>query len=83
MATARQSIPFVVGPQAVPAPEVISQTELAMFISLRGRLHQLESQVETAEQSIKQRLEHGASVEHRGGHRIPCGSFVRQKPLQK
>jgi hypothetical protein len=34
-----------------------------MFISLRGRLHQLESQVETAEQSIKQRLELGASVE--------------------
>jgi len=33
-----------------------------MFISLRGRLHQLESQVETAEQSIKQRLEHSASI---------------------
>jgi hypothetical protein len=32
-------------------------------LSLRGRLSQLESQVESAEQSIKQRLEQGASVE--------------------
>jgi hypothetical protein len=67
MATARQSIPFVVPPQVVPAPEVISQTELAMFISLRGRLHQLETQVESAEQSIRERLEHGALVEQ-GDH---------------
>jgi hypothetical protein len=63
MASARQSIPFVVPPQVVPAPEVISQTELTLLLSLRGRLHQLESEVETAEQSVKQRLEQGASVE--------------------
>jgi hypothetical protein len=63
MATASKAIPFVVRPQVVPAPEVISQIELAMLLLLRGRLHQLESEVETAEQSIKQRLEQGASVE--------------------
>jgi hypothetical protein len=63
MATARQSIPFVVPPQVVPAPEVISQTELNLLLSLRGRLHQLESEAETAEQSIKHRLEQGATVE--------------------
>ncbi len=63
MATATQSIPFVVPPQVVAAPEVISQTELTLLLSLRGRLSQLESEVETAEQSIKQRLEQGSSVE--------------------
>jgi len=62
MATA-QVTPFIVPPQVVPAPAVISQTELSLLLSLRGRLHQLESRVETAEQSIKERLEHGASVE--------------------
>ena len=34
-----------------------------MFLSLRGRLHQLEEQVKQAEQSIKARLEHGAGLE--------------------
>jgi hypothetical protein len=63
MATARQSIPFVVPAQPSPIIETISQTELTLLLSLRGRLHQLESQCETAEQSIKQRLEQGASVE--------------------
>jgi hypothetical protein len=63
MASATKAIPFVVRPQVVPAPEVISQTELTLLLSLRGRLSQLESEVETAEQSIKQRLTQGASVE--------------------
>jgi hypothetical protein len=40
--------------------------ELTVFLSLRGRLHQLEEQVKQAEQSIKARLEHGAALE--GGH---------------
>ena len=61
---ATQTLPHVVSfPQSVPAAEPISQTELALLLSLRGRLHQLESEVETAEQSVKQRLELGASVE--------------------
>ncbi len=49
-----------------PSPE-ITQNEIAMLLSLRGRLHQLTSQVEAAEQSIRTRLEHGAAVEE-GDH---------------
>ena len=41
-----------------PAPQEISQLELAALLSLRGRLHQLEQQVEAAEQSIKSRQQH-------------------------
>jgi hypothetical protein len=63
MASASKSIPFVVSPQVVLAPEIISQTELNLLLSLQGRLSQLEKQVETAEASIRQRLEQGASVE--------------------
>jgi hypothetical protein len=63
MASATKAIPFVVPAQPFPQVETISQNELTLFLSLRGRLHQLESQCETAEQSIKQRLEQGASVE--------------------
>ena len=77
MASATKAIPFVVRPQVVPAPEVISQTELAMFISLRGRLHQLETQVESAEQSIRERLEHGALVEE-GDHSAQLEEHFRR-----
>ena len=51
-----------------PAPQAITQFELAAFLSLRGRLHQLQEQVEAAEQSIKVRLESGAELEP-GDHR--------------
>jgi hypothetical protein len=51
----------------LPAPQAITQFELAAFLSLRGRLHQLQEQVEAAEQSIKTRLETGAILE-RGDH---------------
>jgi hypothetical protein len=50
-----------------PAPQPITQLELSALLSLRGRLHQLEEQVEAAEQSIQARLEVGCSVEH-GDH---------------
>jgi hypothetical protein len=63
MASATKAIPFIVPAQPSPNLETISQNELTLLLSLRGRLHQLESQVEAAEQSIKQRLEYGASVE--------------------
>jgi hypothetical protein len=46
-----------------PAPQGVTQLELAALLSLRGRLHQLEEQVEVAEASIKNRLETGASLE--------------------
>jgi hypothetical protein len=50
-----------------PAPQTVTQLELATLLSLRGRLHQIEQQVETAEQSIKSRLEAGCSIEE-GDH---------------
>ena len=42
-----------------PTPQAITQLELAAFLSLRGRLRQLEEQVEQAEQYVKTRLEKG------------------------
>jgi hypothetical protein len=51
-----------------PAPQAVTQLELSALLSLRGRLHQLQEQVETAEQSIKVRLEKGALLEP-GDHR--------------
>ena len=48
-------------------PQQITQTELVLLLSLRGRLHQLESQVEAAESSITNRLEAGCHVEE-GDH---------------
>lgn len=82
MASATKAIPFVSRPQAVPAPEVISQTELAMFISLRARCHQLEKQVEQAEQSIRQRLERGAAVEE-GDHAAELKEAFRRNVAWK
>ena len=46
-----------------PAVEPISQTELALLLSLRGRLHQLEEELEAAENSVKTRLAAGAEVQ--------------------
>ena len=63
MATATKAIPFIVPAQPSPQIEAISQNELALLLSLRGRLHQLQSQVDAAEQSIKERLQHGAGIE--------------------
>lgn len=50
-----------------PAQETVTQLELVTLLSLKGRLHQLTSQVEAAEQSIKTRLEKGCAVEE-GDH---------------
>lgn len=61
---ATQTLPHVVlFPQSVPAKEVISQTELALLLSLRGRLKQIQEQVAAEEESLKTRLEAGAIVE--------------------
>ena len=51
-------------------PQSITQLELAALLSLRGRLHQLEEQVDAAEQFIQARLEAGSSVE--------CGDHVAE-----
>jgi len=61
---ATQFVPHVVPfPQTVPAVETISQTELQLLLSLRGRLKQLQAQVDAEESSLKLRLESGAEIE--------------------
>jgi hypothetical protein len=47
----------------VPAPEPVTQLELAALLSLRNRARQLEEQIEDAEASIQTRLEANATVE--------------------
>jgi hypothetical protein len=60
-----------------PAPQTITQLELTALLSLRGRLSQIEEQVEAAEQSIKARLETGASLEP-GDHRAELKENFRR-----
>jgi hypothetical protein len=60
-----------------PAPQAITQLELAAFLSLRGRLHQLQEQVESAEESIKARLGSGAELEP-GDHRAELKECFRR-----
>jgi hypothetical protein len=50
-------------PQSESAKEIISQTELGLLLSLRGRLKQLQDQIATEEESLKTRLAAGAVVE--------------------
>jgi hypothetical protein len=50
-------------PQSESAKETISQTELGLLLSLRGRLKQLQDQIATEEQSLKARLAAGAIIE--------------------
>jgi hypothetical protein len=81
MAT-EQSIPQSIGQSKLtavsfPAPQGVSQLEIAALLSLSGRLHQLQEQVESAEQSIKSRLAAGAFLEP-GDHRAELkGNFRR------
>ena len=76
MAT-QQSIPQSLTVVPFPAPKGITQLELGLLLSLRGRLHQLQEQVESAEQSIKSRLESGASLEP-GDHRAELKENFRR-----
>jgi hypothetical protein len=50
-------------PQSESAKETISQTELGLLLSLRGRLKQLQEQIATEEESLKTRLQAGAILE--------------------
>jgi hypothetical protein len=62
----------------VPFPaQPVTQLELMALLSLRGRLHQLEEQVETAESSIKNRLEAGCPVEQ-GDHTAKLNQSFRR-----
>jgi hypothetical protein len=45
------------------SPQTITQIELVLFLSLRGRLQQLEEQVTAAQEEFKARLEAGAVVQ--------------------
>ncbi len=60
-----------------PAPQPITQTELILLLGMRGRLHQLEAQVQEAEQYIKTRLEKGAFLEP-GDHRAELKENFRR-----
>ena len=60
-----------------PPPKGITQLELELLLSLRGRLHQLQEKVESAEQSIKTRLETGATLEP-GDHRAELKENFRR-----
>jgi hypothetical protein len=60
-----------------PAPEPITQLEIAALLSLRARLHQIQDQVSQAEQSIKARLETGGFVEP-GDHRAELQENLRR-----
>jgi hypothetical protein len=59
-------VPF---PQSVPATEPITQLEIELLMSLRNRLAQLKTQVETEEDAFRARLESGAQIEP-GARRI-------------
>ena len=69
-----QSKPVVV---QFPTSQTITQLELTILLSLRGRLSQLEKQVEAAEQSIKVRLESGAFLDP-GDHRAELKENFRR-----
>jgi hypothetical protein len=45
------------------SPQTITQIELALFLSMRGRLQQLEEHVAAAQEEFKARLEAGAAVQ--------------------
>src|SRR5262249_43774703 len=60
-----------------PAPQAVTQLELAAFCSIRSRLHQLQQQVEAAEASIKSRLESGCEIEA-GDHTAVLKESFRQ-----
>ena len=76
MAT-QQTVPHTLSVVRSPAVEPITQLELTVFLSLSGRLHQLEEQVKQAEQAIKARLEHGAALEP-GDHRAQLKENFRR-----
>jgi hypothetical protein len=48
---------------ARPDSQTITQTELVLYLSLKGRLEQLQEQVAAAEAELKGRLEAGAIVQ--------------------
>jgi hypothetical protein len=58
-------------------PQQISQVEITLLLSLRGRLAQLEDQVAAAEAELKARLEAGAVVQP-GDHTVELKENFRR-----
>lgn len=81
MAT-QQTVPHSLSVVPFPAVEPITQLELTVFLSLRGRFHQLEEQIKQVEQSIKTRLEYGAALEP-GDHRAELKENFRRNVAWK
>ena len=58
-------IPFASNPQHhLPQVEEITQLEIEMLRALEDRAQQIAEQVETAKESVRTRLEMGATVQH-------------------
>ena len=72
MASAKQSIPFVVPAQAVPAVRSIPQQELARILELRREIETLEADLRWAEQEVRGQLEAGASVDSLPARPLPA-----------
>lgn len=62
MATAKV-IPFGSSAQHVPAVEPISQLRIALVLSLRNRVSQVQAELERQESELRGMIEAGASVE--------------------
>jgi hypothetical protein len=63
MASANKSIPFAVPPQVSRQVDSVTQDKLALIISLRHDIEQLEAQLGEAQTDVKSALESGADVE--------------------
>lgn len=73
--------PFPVFSQ-LHTPEQISQTELALYLSLQSRLQQIQKQVEEQEREFTSRLEAGAGVED-GTHSAEVKEHFRRNVAWK
>lgn len=77
-----QTVPHVIAfPQTSPV-EKITQLELDMLLNLRLRASQLETQIESAEKSIIDRLRGGTIVED-GNHVAEVKRTARRSPAWK
>jgi len=63
MASANQSIPFVVSPQVVQRPEPVTQQILAFIQSTRQQIEHLEQELSEAQAGVQEALQAGADVQ--------------------
>jgi hypothetical protein len=77
MAATQKVVQFPTPAQAPYPAETISQTELALLISLRARLRILNAQVKENEQSLMRRLETGVPIEP-GSHTAALKEHFRR-----